>query len=138
MSKMVNYLLPEEDLPSLECVARAIELDEEKEMYKSRKIRRLRAGLSTLIRRYWNGLLRGRRHIGVLLGIILFLRSIMKIGGEDQLTVPRRAGFRGQDCPHARPIEVGKRDFCCLVCIYFIQHMEGGVLSDIDLDMHAH
>jgi hypothetical protein len=35
---MVNYLLPEEDLPNLERVACAIELDEDKEMYKSRKI----------------------------------------------------------------------------------------------------
>ena len=40
VSKIVNYLLPEEDFPSLERVACATELDEEKEMqsYKSRKI----------------------------------------------------------------------------------------------------
>jgi hypothetical protein len=38
ISKMVNYLLLEEDLPSLERVACATELDEEKEMSKSRKI----------------------------------------------------------------------------------------------------
>jgi hypothetical protein len=59
ISKMVNYLLLEEDLPSLERVACATELDEEKEMYNGRKISPFEGWAEHLIRRYWNGLLPG-------------------------------------------------------------------------------
>lgn len=99
------------------------------------RFRRLRAGLSILIRRYWNGLLRGRRNIGVLLGMIVFLPSTMKIVGQDLSTVLKRA--EGEDCPHARPIEDGELVLYCLFYICFIQHT-GGVLSDTALGMHAH